>query len=114
MGAPKARTKKRICGPRCWIALPLARSYPKRIWSYWVGQIGNIRGIEAEECIGGSPDTQREFLDILASDLPRRPQDRHKRKPVVANDFALGYTYQDVLDADHEGKGTFSGVEETS
>ncbi len=25
------------------------------------------------------------------------------RKAPVANQFALGYTYQDVLDADHEG-----------
>ena len=46
---------------------------------------------------------QKEFLETLASDEPKRPQDRHKRKPVIANEFALGYTYQDVLDADHEG-----------
>ena len=53
---------------------------------------------------GGSPDTQKEFLETLPSDGPKRPQDRHMRKPVTANEFALGYTYQDVLDADHEGK----------
>lgn len=46
---------------------------------------------------------QKELLETLASDAPKRPQDRHKRQPVVANEFALGYTYQDVLDADQEG-----------
>lgn len=54
--------------------------------------------------IGGTPDTQKELLETLASDVPKRPQDRHRRKPVIANDFALGYTYQDVLDADQEGE----------
>lgn len=54
--------------------------------------------------IGGTPDTQKELIETLASDAPKRPQDRHKRKPVIANEFALGYTYQDVLDADQEGE----------
>ena len=26
------------------------------------------------------------------------------KKPTIANAFALGYTYLDVLDADHEGR----------
>jgi dynein light intermediate chain 1 len=35
----------------------------------------------------------------------RKPQDRHgSKQPPVANNFALGYTYHDVLDADHEGR----------
>lgn len=54
--------------------------------------------------IGGTPDTQKELLETLASDAPKRPQDRNKRNPVIANEFALGYTYQDVLDADQEGE----------
>jgi dynein light intermediate chain 1 len=47
---------------------------------------------------------QREFLDSVSTDgvNNRRPLDRAK-KPPIANQFALGYTYQDVLDADHEG-----------
>ena len=53
---------------------------------------------------GGTPDTQKELLETLAADAPNRPQDRHKRKPVIANEFALGYTYQDVLDSDQEGE----------
>ena len=53
---------------------------------------------------GGSPETQKEFLETLASDSKsKRSQDRYRKKPPTANDFALGYTYQDVLDADHEG-----------
>ena len=55
--------------------------------------------------IGGTPDTQKEFLETLTSDTSKRPQDRQKRKPLVANEFALGYTYQDVLDTDQEGEG---------
>lgn len=54
--------------------------------------------------LGGTPELQKEFLETLTSDYPKSPQDRHKRKPVIANEFALGYTYQDVLDADQEGK----------
>lgn len=52
---------------------------------------------------GGTPDTEKEFLASLLSN-PRRQMDRYtKRTPPVANQFALGYTYQDVLDAEHEG-----------
>lgn len=55
--------------------------------------------------IGGSSDAQKEFLEALSSDNSvKRVQDRHgSRQPPLANNFALGYTYFDVLDADHEG-----------
>ena len=46
---------------------------------------------------------QKEFLETLNSDAPKRQQDRHRKHAHVANAFALGYTYQDVLDTDHEG-----------
>lgn len=37
-------------------------------------------------------------------DETRKSQDRQSSKqPPIANNFALGYTYHDVLDADHEG-----------
>lgn len=55
---------------------------------------------------GGTPDSQREFLNTLSSDPsdPRLPNQRRKgRVAPLANEFALGYTYQDILDADHEG-----------
>jgi dynein light intermediate chain 1 len=55
--------------------------------------------------IGGSSDLQREFLEALSIGASvKRTQDRHgSRQPPMANSFALGYTYYDVLDADHEG-----------
>ena len=53
---------------------------------------------------GGSTESQREFLEALAVEDGRKGQDRHgSKQPLIANNFALGYTYQDVLDADHEG-----------
>lgn len=50
-------------------------------------------------------DSQREFLETLVEgDDARKASDRQSSKqPPIANNFALGYTYHDVLDADHEG-----------
>ena len=75
------------------------------MWSSMLDSVASGKKLPEKNIIvlGGSPETQKEFLETLASDVPKRPQDRHRRKPVVANEFALGYTYQDVLDADHEG-----------
>lgn len=54
--------------------------------------------------LGGSTESQREFLEALSTETSRRTQDRQSSKqPPIANNFALGYTYHDVLDADHEG-----------
>ncbi|KAI9711573.1 MAG: hypothetical protein M1820_002138 [Bogoriella megaspora] len=55
--------------------------------------------------LGGSVETQKDFLDALQLDPSsrRRPPERSQRKkPPIANQIALGYTYQDVLDADQE------------
>ncbi|CAG8975334.1 hypothetical protein HYALB_00005664 [Hymenoscyphus albidus] len=54
--------------------------------------------------LGGTMETQREFLETLVEgDDTRKNTDRHSTKqPPIANNFALGYTYHDVLDADHE------------
>lgn len=55
---------------------------------------------------GGTPESQKEFLETLSTDpfIPGLSTDRRKNNaPPIANQFALGYTYQDVLDADHEG-----------
>lgn len=53
--------------------------------------------------LGGSVESQREFLEALAVEDGRKTQDRQgSKQPPIANNFALGYTYQDVLDADHE------------
>lgn len=57
-----------------------------------------------DACIGGSTESQREFLEALSSEDARKGQDRQSSKqPPIANSFALGYTYHDVLDADQEG-----------
>lgn len=60
--------------------------------------------------VGGTPESQREFLDTLSADtsdpnVPGTMNERRRGKtPPIANQFALGYTYQDVLDADQEGR----------
>ncbi|KAL2888243.1 Cytoplasmic dynein 1 light intermediate chain 1 [Ceratocystis lukuohia] len=52
--------------------------------------------------LGGSPDSQREFLDSLSSGEQRWNVDRQSDAPPIANNFALGYTYYDVLEGDQE------------
>jgi dynein light intermediate chain 1 len=58
--------------------------------------------------IGGTPESQREFLDTFSADTSADPslvnEKRKGKTPPIANHFALGYTYRDVLDADQEGK----------
>jgi dynein light intermediate chain 1 len=58
----------------------------------------------ADSGAGGTTESQKEFLETLAADDMRKSNDRQgSKQPPVANNFALGYTYHDVLDADHEG-----------
>ena len=54
--------------------------------------------------LGGSPEQQREFLDQLNPPPSRiRYNERaQSRKAPLSNRYALGYTYQNVLDADQE------------
>lgn len=50
-------------------------------------------------------ESQRDFLESLSSNEKRRNVDRSKDKsPPIANSYALGYTYYDVLDADQDGR----------
>lgn len=76
----------------------------KGLWSSMLDSVASGKKLPEKSLVvlGGTPDTQKELLETLASDAPSRPQDRHKSKPVIANEFALGYTYLDVLDADQE------------
>ncbi|KAG8525729.1 uncharacterized protein KY384_000489 [Bacidia gigantensis] len=76
----------------------------KGLWSSMLDSVASGKKLPEKNLIvlGGTPDTQKEFLDTLDSESPKRPQVKNKKKPIVANDFALGYTYQNVLDADHE------------
>ncbi|KAJ6260686.1 LOW QUALITY PROTEIN: hypothetical protein Dda_4913 [Drechslerella dactyloides] len=50
-------------------------------------------------CRGGA-DEQKEFVDALGGFSP--DSRKQSRRPPVANEFALGYTYLDVLDAEQE------------
>lgn len=58
---------------------------------------------DADTGLGGTPESQRDFLESLSGAAARRSLDRQSTPP-VANHFALGYTYYDVLDADQEGE----------
>lgn len=50
---------------------------------------------------GGSEEQQKEFVESLGQGATKARE--RAKPPPIANEFALGYTYQDVLDADHEG-----------
>ncbi|KAL6718768.1 hypothetical protein ACLMJK_003002 [Lecanora helva] len=78
----------------------------KSMWSSMLNSVASGKKLPEKNLLvlGGTPELQKEFLEIAASDTPRRFQDRHKKRPVVANAFALGYTYHDVLDADQEAR----------
>ncbi|RMZ78658.1 hypothetical protein DV738_g3781, partial [Chaetothyriales sp. CBS 135597] len=54
--------------------------------------------------LGGTPEQQREFLEHVNPDStrPRYNDRRNHTKAPISNRYALGYTYQDVLDADQE------------
>ncbi|KAF2703767.1 dynein [Pleomassaria siparia CBS 279.74] len=76
----------------------------EEIWKPMLDNISSGKRLPEKSLLvlGGTPETQREFLESVSTDPNnRRPPDRG-RKPPIANQFALGYTYQDVLDTDHE------------
>ncbi|KAL8847138.1 MAG: hypothetical protein Q9221_007803 [Calogaya cf. arnoldii] len=74
------------------------------LWSSLLDSVASGKKLPEKNLLvlGGNPELQREFLETLESDTSRRPQDRRRKKPPIANECALGYTYQDVLDADHD------------
>ncbi|EEH21653.2 hypothetical protein PABG_03869 [Paracoccidioides brasiliensis Pb03] len=79
----------------------------KNIWSSMLDGAASGKRLPEKNLLvlGGTPDCQREFLETLSSDEsdPRVPSERRKgRAPLITNQFAVGYTYQDVLDADQE------------
>ncbi|KAG2417324.1 hypothetical protein HFD88_008543 [Aspergillus terreus] len=87
---------------------PSSKDGPKKnIWSSLLDNVANGKRLPEKNLLilGGTPESQREFLDTLSAD-PSDPslsdEKRKGRVPPVANQFALGYTYQDVLDADQE------------
>lgn len=77
----------------------------KELWNSMLSSVASGRRLPEKSIIllGGTVDSQREFFESLSHNDPRRALDRNaSRTPPVANSFALGYTYYDVLDADQE------------
>ncbi|MCJ1404846.1 hypothetical protein MMC11_008072 [Xylographa trunciseda] len=76
----------------------------ENMWSGLLDGVGGGKRLPEKTILllGGSVETQKEFLETLSSDSTKKHQEGYRKMPPVANDFALGYTYQDVLDADQE------------
>ncbi|EER27873.1 hypothetical protein CPC735_032090 [Coccidioides posadasii C735 delta SOWgp] len=86
---------------------PTSKDGKKNLWSSMLDGVASGKRLPEKTLLvlGGTPESQREFLDTLSSDPsdPRLPSEKKKGKaPPIANQFALGYTYRDVLDADQE------------
>ncbi|KAK2591938.1 hypothetical protein QQS21_010380 [Conoideocrella luteorostrata] len=75
----------------------------KNLWTSMLESVASGKRLPEKNLLvlGGTPEAQREFIESLSSSEGRRNFDRHKTPP-VANNFALGYTYYDVLDADQD------------
>ncbi|KAI1747258.1 dynein light intermediate chain-domain-containing protein [Xylaria castorea] len=76
----------------------------KDMWSSMLDSVASGKRLPEKNMLvlGGSVDSQREFLEALSSNGQRRNTDGQNGIPPIANSFALGYTYYDVLDADQE------------
>ncbi|MCJ1433465.1 hypothetical protein MMC27_002827 [Xylographa pallens] len=76
----------------------------ENMWSGLLDSVGSGKRLPEKTVflLGGGAETQKEFLETLSPDPTKKHQERHRKKAPVANEFALGYTYQDVLDADQE------------
>ncbi|KAL2812388.1 dynein light intermediate chain-domain-containing protein [Aspergillus granulosus] len=87
---------------------PSSKDGPKKnIWSSMLDSAATGRRLPEKNLLilGGTPESQREFLETFTADTSDPSLSNEKRKgklPPVANQFALGYTYLDVLDADQE------------
>ncbi|CZS91790.1 related to dynein light intermediate chain 2 [Rhynchosporium agropyri] len=84
---------------------PKTSDEKKNLWASLLDSVASGKQLPEKNILvlGGSTESQREFLEALSTDSSKRAQDRqgNKQRP-IANNFALGYTYHDVLDADHE------------
>ncbi|KAI0886260.1 putative motor protein [Annulohypoxylon maeteangense] len=77
----------------------------KDMWSSMLDSVASGKRLPEKNLLvlGGSVDSQRDFLEALSSNDTRKNIDRNNQKiPPIANSFALGYTYYNVLDADQE------------
>ncbi|KAJ5649864.1 uncharacterized protein N7484_003587 [Penicillium longicatenatum] len=80
----------------------------KNIWSSLLDSVANGKRLPEKNLLilGGTPESQIEFLETFSADTSADPNlvngKRKGKTPPIANQFALGYTYRDVLDADQE------------
>ncbi|KAL7276521.1 hypothetical protein RUND412_000480 [Rhizina undulata] len=70
------------------------------MWSSMLSSVASSKRLPQKSILvlGGEEEGQKEFVEALGVASTKRGE----KKPPVANEFALGYTYLDVLDADHE------------
>ncbi|RBR17091.1 uncharacterized protein FIESC28_06593 [Fusarium coffeatum] len=75
----------------------------KDLWTSMLESVASGKRLPEKNLIvlGGTPEHQRDFLESLSNSESKRNTDRLKIPP-IANNFALGYTYYDVLDADQD------------
>ncbi|KAI5860632.1 putative motor protein [Durotheca rogersii] len=77
----------------------------KDMWSSMLDSVASGKRLPEKNLLvlGGTVESQRDFLEGLSSNDGRRNLDHNNHKiPPIANSFALGYTYYNVLDADQE------------
>jgi dynein light intermediate chain 1 len=84
----------------------------KEIWSTLLNSVSSGKRLPEKQLLllGGTPETQKDFLESLSAESSAsssRSRQQTRKPPPVANQYALGYTYQDVLDGEHEGIFTF-------
>ena len=85
--------------------LPEKHVFVLGVSSFECQDSGSQSGLTMQS-IGGTPDRQKQFIEALAQDASasrRGPARYASADAPVANQFALGYTYHDVMDADDEG-----------
>ncbi|KAJ2973662.1 hypothetical protein NQ176_g6476 [Zarea fungicola] len=75
----------------------------RNLWTSMLESVASGKRLPEKNLLilGGGTDAQREFLEALSADEEGRNSERQKTPP-IANNFALGYTYYDVLDADQD------------
>ncbi|RFU32410.1 hypothetical protein B7463_g3923, partial [Scytalidium lignicola] len=83
---------------------PKSAESKKDMWSSMLDGVANGKRLPEKSILvlGGTSDSQREFLESLSISDTRKQDRQSARQPPIANNYALGYTYRDVLDADQE------------
>jgi dynein light intermediate chain 1, cytosolic len=82
-----------------------AEGEKKEIWSSLLDGASSEKRLPQKTVLvlGGTAETQKDFLDSLNPELAKKRERDPKRAPPIAHQFALGYTYQDVVDTEHDG-----------